>query len=84
MRIIWKKKITQYHSDEDWPLLNKDALRSLKETTPMRPSALRSLRETSPIRPTAPRNSRETSPIGLLLSGAQEKYLLLGHTPIGG
>ena len=41
----------QYHFDEDWSLLNKDARRSLRETSPIRPSAPRSLRETSQIRP---------------------------------
>ena len=41
----------RYHSDEDWPLLDKDAHKSLRETSPIRPSAPRSLRETSPIRP---------------------------------
>ena len=40
----------------------KDAPKSLRETSPVRPSAPRSLRETSPIRPYAPRNSQETFP----------------------
>ena len=40
-----------YDSDEDWPLLDKDAPRSLRETSPVRPSTPRSLRETSTIRP---------------------------------
>ena len=41
----------RYHSDEDWPLLDKDAPRSSKESSPIRPSAPMSLRDTSPIRP---------------------------------
>ena len=53
----------KYHSDEDWHLLNKDTPKSLRETSPIRPSAPRSLRETSPIRPYAPRDSQETFPV---------------------
>ena len=53
----------RYHSDEDWSLLNKDAPKSLRETSPIRPCAPKSLRETSPIRPSAPRSLREMSPI---------------------
>ena len=64
----FEEKVTQYHCNEDWPLLNKDAPRCL--------------RETSPIRLTSPRNSRETSQLGLL-SGVQEKCLLLSHMPLG-
>ena len=41
----------QYHSDEDWSFLAKDAPKSLRETSLIRPSAPRSLRETSLIRP---------------------------------
>ena len=40
----------KYHSDGDRHLLNKDAPKGLRETSPVRPSAPRSLRETSPIR----------------------------------
>ena len=40
----------QYHSDEDWSFLAKDAPKSLRKTSLIRPSAPRSLRETSPIR----------------------------------
>ena len=58
-----EEKITQYHSDEDWPLLNRDAPRSLRETSPIRPFAPRSSRETSPVRPFAPRSLGEMSPI---------------------
>ena len=53
----------KYHSDEDWHLLNKDTPKSLRETSPIRPSAPRSLREISPIRPYAPRNSQDTFPV---------------------
>ena len=53
----------KYHSDEDWHLLNKDAPKSLRETSPVRPSASKSLRETSPIRLYAPRNSQENFPV---------------------
>ena len=38
------------HSDEDWSFLAKDAPKSLRKTSLIRPSAPRSLRETSPIR----------------------------------
>ena len=40
----------RYHSDEDWPFLAKDAPKSLRKTSLIRPSAPRSLRETSLIR----------------------------------
>ena len=53
----------RYHSDEDWPLLDKDAPRSLRETSPVRRSAPRSSKESSPIRPSAPMSLRDTSPI---------------------
>ena len=53
----------RYHSDKDWPLLNENAPRSLRETPPIRPSAPRNLRETSPIRPYAPRDFQETFPV---------------------
>ena len=52
-----------YDSDEDWPLLDKDAPRSLRETSPVRRSAPRSSKESSPIRPSAPMSLRDTSPI---------------------
>ena len=32
----FEEKVTQHHSNEDWPLLNKDAPRSLRETSPIR------------------------------------------------
>ena len=41
------------HSDEDWSFLAKDAPKSLRKTSLIRPSAPRSLRETSPIRQSA-------------------------------
>jgi len=53
----------RYHSNKDWPLLNENAPRSLRETTPIKPSAPRSLREMSPIRPYAPKSLQETSPV---------------------
>ena len=53
----------RYHSDKDWPLLNENAPRSLRETPPIRPSAPRSLREISPIRPYAAKSLQETSPV---------------------
>jgi len=53
----------KYRSDENCHLLNKDAPKSLRETSPVRPSAPKSLRETSPIRPYAPRNFQETFPV---------------------
>ena len=53
----------RYHSDKDWPLLNENAPRSLRETPPIRPSAPRSLREISPIRPCAAKSLQETSPV---------------------
>ena len=40
----------RYHSDEDWSFLAKDAPKSLRKTSLIRPSTPRSLRETSPIR----------------------------------
>ena len=52
-----------YHSGEDWSFLAKDAPKSLRETSPIRPSAPRSLTEISPITPSAPMSLRETSPI---------------------
>ena len=58
-----EEKITQYHSDEDWPLLNRDAPRSLRETSPTRPPAPRNSREISSIKPSASRGSEEMSPI---------------------
>ena len=45
-----EKKAAQYHSDDDWSFLAKDAPKSLRKTSLIRPSAPRSLRETSPIR----------------------------------
>ena len=30
----FEETVIQYHSNEDWPLLNKDAPRSLRETSP--------------------------------------------------
>ena len=56
-----EKEVSQDHSDEDWSLLNKDAPRSLRETSPIRLSAPKSLIKTSPTRPPASRNSREIS-----------------------
>ena len=53
----------KYHSDEDQHLLNKDAPKGLRETSPVKPSAPKNLRETSPIRPYAPRDSQETFPV---------------------
>ena len=44
-------RAARYHSDEDCSLLDTDAPRSLRETSPISPSAPRNLRETSPIRP---------------------------------
>ena len=41
----------QYHSDEDWSFLAKDAPKNLRETSLIRPSSPRSLKKTSPIRP---------------------------------
>ena len=45
-----EKTAAQYHSDDDWSFLAKDAPKSLRKTSLIRPSAPRSLRETSPIR----------------------------------
>ena len=45
-----EKTTARYHSDEHWSFLAKDAPKSLRKTSLIRPSAPRSLRETSPIR----------------------------------
>ena len=41
----------RYHSEKNCSLLDKDVPRSLRETSPVRPSTPRNLQETSPIRP---------------------------------
>ena len=46
-----EKTAAQYHSHDDWSFLAKDAPKSLRKTSLIRPSAPRSLRKTSPIRP---------------------------------
>ncbi|XP_010844279.1 PREDICTED: endogenous retrovirus group K member 8 Gag polyprotein-like [Bison bison bison] len=62
----------KYHSDEDRHLLNKDAPKGLRETSPVRPSAPKSLRETSPIRLYAPRDSQETFPVNPYVTSAYQ------------
>ena len=46
-----EKTTARYHSDDDWSFLAKDAPKSLRKTSLIRPSAPRILRETSPITP---------------------------------
>ena len=48
---VLEETSAQYHSDEDWSFLAKDAPKNLRETSLIRPSSPRSLKKTSPIRP---------------------------------